>query len=263
MGTRTAPFVLLLLLSVSLAACQFATTSVGELQEVTETVERQDARDARVSLEMGAGEMNVSGGARDLMEGTFTFNVESWRPDISYAVSGSTGELRVTQRDAEATITLPNSSITNRWDLSFTRDLPLEMTITLGAGENRLSLADLDVRRLNLRTGAGSTTLLVGGALRDLDIQGGVGELEVNLAAADWTADLDGRIRGGVGSTLLILPSDVGVRVEVQQGIGSVNATGLNQERSVYTNNAYGVSNTTLSLRIESGVGEVTLQGSD
>jgi hypothetical protein len=252
---------ILLLLGVALAGCQLTAIRPGEMQEVTENVERQDARDARVTIEMGAGELNVSGGARDLLEGTFTFNVASWRPEVTYSVTGSTGELRVSQPSMDGTIGLPSGNITNRWDLRFTRDLPLEMTINLGAGENQLNLADLDVRRLTMRTGAGQTTLLVGGALRDLDIQGGVGELEVNLAATSWTTDLTGTIRGGVGSMTLILPADVGVRVEVAQGLGGVNATGLNQDRSVYTNNAYNNSSTTLSLRVESGVGEVTLQG--
>jgi predicted membrane protein len=139
------------------------------------------------------------------------------------------------------------------------------MTINLGAGENQLNLADLDVRRLSMRTGRGADhAARAGGALRDLDIQGGVGELEVNLAAAAGLTDLNGTIRGGVGSMTLILPADVGVRVEVEQGLGSVNATGPQPGPvGVYTNNAYGVSSITLSLRIESGVGEVTLQGSD
>jgi hypothetical protein len=60
---------LLFLLVMVLSACQLATVTTGEMQEVSETVERQDARDARVTIEMGAGELNVSGGARDLMEG--------------------------------------------------------------------------------------------------------------------------------------------------------------------------------------------------
>lgn len=251
----------LLLLSVLLAACQLAPATTGEMQEITEIVERQDAREARVTIEIGAGELNISSGARDLMEGTFTFNVAELQPEIAYAVTGTTGELRVWQPNVEAGLGFLNRNVTNRWDLSFSDALPLEMTVRLGAGENRLSLADLNVRRLSLETGAGETTLLAGGNLRDLDVQGGVGELEINLATAGWAEDLDGRIRGGVGSTLLILPAAVGVRVEVEQGLGSVNVSGLSQEGNVYTNAAYGESNVTLSLRVESGVGEVTLQG--
>jgi hypothetical protein len=90
-----------------------------------------------------------------------------------------------------------------------------------------------------------------------------VGDLEINLAAADWTQNLNGSIAGGVGSTTLTLPSDVGVRVEVEQGLGSVNASGFSQDGDTYTNDAYGQSEISLDLRIESGVGEVTLQLAD
>lgn len=262
---RRSRIVILLLLGAALAACQLRLNPVrpGEMQEVTETVERQDARDARVTIEMGVGELNVSSGARDLMEGTFSFNVADWQPEVVYNVTGSTGELGISQPSGDRTINIPSGNLTNSWDLRFSRDLPLEMTINLGAGENQLNLVDLDVRRLTMRTGAGETTLLAGGNLRDLDIQGGVGELVINLATAGWTTDLTGTIQGGVGSTTLILPADVGVRVEVAQGLGGVSATGLNQDGSVYTNEAYNASDTTLLLRVESGVGEVRLQGAN
>ncbi|MDT8305201.1 MAG: toast rack family protein [Anaerolineae bacterium] len=251
----------LLLLATALSACQLMAVTTGEMQEISEVVERQDAREARVTVQIGAGELNVSSGARDLMEGTFTFNVAEWRPEIAYTVTGTTGDLRVQQPNVEAGLGFSDRNVTNRWDLRFSDALPLEMTVRLGAGENRLNLADLNVRRLSLETGAGETTLLAGGNLRDLDVQGGVGELEVNLATGTWAEDLTAHIRGGVGSTLLILPADVGVRVEVQQGLGSVNASGLAKDGNVYTNAAYGQSDATLSLRVESGVGEVTLQG--
>jgi hypothetical protein len=251
---------LLFLLVMVLSACQLATVTTGEMQEISETIERQDARDARVTVEIGAGELNIGGGARDLMEGTFTFNVDEWQPEVSYAVTGTTGVLQVQQPNVEAGIGLSSRDVTNRWDLSFNGEIPLEVAVRLGAGESQISVADLNVHRLSLETGAGETTLLAGGNLRDLDIQGGVGELEINLAAADWTQDLNGRIRGGVGSTTLILPGNVGVRVEVEQGLGSVNASGLSQDGDVYTNEAYGVSSITLTLEIESGVGEVNLQ---
>jgi hypothetical protein len=262
MNTRRV-YIILLLLGLALTACQLTRLRVGTLQEVTETVERQDAEEARITVEMGAGELNIGGGTANLMEAEFEFNVDEWEPEVSYEVSDGTGMLTVRQPNVEETVGIPDGNVVNRWNLTFSDALPLEMEVTLGAGENRLSLAELQVRSLALEAGAGEVTVDLGGALEDLDVQAGVGELEINLAAADWTQNLTGNIAGGVGSTTLTLPGDVGVRVEVEQGLGSVNASGFSQDGDTYTNDAYGESEISLDLRIESGVGEVTLQLAD
>lgn len=251
---------MVLMLGLALTACQLRRVDVGSLQEVTETVERQDAQEARVTVAMGAGELNVSAGSANLMEGTFAYNVEEWEPRVSYEVSDGTGILDVRQPAVEETVGIPVGEITNRWNLTFSDALPLEMAISLGAGENRLSLAELDVRSLSLETGAGEVTVDLGGSLEELDVEGGVGELQINFVAEERTTNLTGNIQGGVGSTTLVLPSEIGVRVEVEQGLGSVNATGFTQDGDVYTNDAYGASEATIDLRVESGVGEVTLQ---
>lgn len=253
----------LLLLSLALAACRFARVNVGELQEVTETVERQDAQEARVTVEMGAGELNIGAGSANLMEAEFAYNVEAWEPEVSYEVRDGVGILGVSQPAVEGTVGIPMGDITNRWNLTFSDALPIEMHVTLGAGENRLSLAQLDLRSLQLEAGAGEVTVDVGSTLEELNVEAGVGELQINLGAAGRTVSLDGSIQGGVGSTTLILPADVGVRVEVGQGLGGVNASGFNQDGDTYTNDAFGTSDAAIDLRVESGVGEVTLQLAD
>lgn len=253
----------LLLLALALTACRFARVDVGELQEVTETVERQDAQNAQILVEMGAGELNIGAGSANLMEAEFVYNVEEWTPEVSYEVSDGTGILNVSQPAMEETVTLNLQDMTNRWNLTFSDALPLDMRVTLGAGTNRLSLSQLDLRSLELEAGAGEVIVDLGGALEELSVEAGVGELQISLAGEGRAANLNGTIQGGVGSTTLILPSDVGVRVAVQQGLGSVDAAGFNQDGDVYTNDAYGESEVSIDLQIESGVGEVTLQLAD
>jgi hypothetical protein len=254
---------LVLLLSLALAACRLNRVDVGALQEVSETVERQDAQDARVTVEMGIGELNIGAGSANLMEAEFSYNVDELAPTVTYEVSDGTGILDVRHPDIEGFIGIPDGDVVNRWNLTFSDALPLELDVTLGAGENQLSLAELDVRSLSLEAGAGEGTVNLGGTLENLDVEAGVGELQINFAAAERTQSLTGAIQGGVGSTTLMLPADVGVRIDVQQGLGSVNAAGFNQDGDVYTNDAYGESDVTIDLRVELGVGEVTLQLSD
>src|SRR5918998_204962 len=70
---------------------------VGELQRQSHSVDVQQARSVRTDLEIGAGELNLTGGADRLMEADFVYNVADWEPKVNYDVSGDTGELSVQQ----------------------------------------------------------------------------------------------------------------------------------------------------------------------
>jgi len=56
------------------------------------------------------------------------------------------------------------------------------------------------------------------------------------------------------------LPKDVGVRVEVGRRPDYINAPGLTKDGNVYTNAAYGVSDVTLQIKMEVGVGQINLE---
>ena len=73
----------------------------------------------------------------------------------------------------------------------------------------------------------------------DLEVNLGAGTSEINLSRIDLTSL---RIKGGLGETTLHLPQDMGVRVDVNTGLGTVNASGLEQNGSTYTNAAFGES---------------------
>jgi predicted membrane protein len=87
----------------------------------------------------------------------------------------------------------------------------------------------------------------------------GAGDVSVDLSG-NWQQDLSANMQGGVGRATVILPSNAGVRVDVQGGLGQVNAAGFNQNGSVYTNDAYDESEVTLEIDIEGGVGEINLE---
>jgi predicted membrane protein len=86
----------------------------------------------------------------------------------------------------------------------------------------------------------------------------GAGDITIDLTG-DWQDDLDAIIQGGLGQMTLKLPSDVGVRLNVQTGIGSVDASGLSKDGNIYTNDAYGNSDVSLRIEIDGGVGKINL----
>jgi hypothetical protein len=56
------------------------------------------------------------------------------------------------------------------------------------------------------------------------------------------------------------LPSEIGVRVNAEGGLGQINAEGLQREGDAYVNDAYGDSDVTLDVDVRGGVGQINLE---
>lgn len=223
--------------------------TAGELRTESRAIELGGATSVRARLKLGVGELRVVGGATALLDATFRYNLEEWRPEVTYDVRGDEGELTVRQPSAKRRETSGN--IRNEWDLRFNDAVPLDLSIKAGVGTGTLTVGGLALTALAIETGVGTTTIdLAGGRPRDLDAT----------------------IKGGVGKVVVRLPDAVGVRVETKAGVGGIDARGLRLEEGsrggrfpfvgaagVYVNDAYGHAPVTLRLAIESGVGQIEL----
>jgi hypothetical protein len=251
---------LLAMLAVLLAASGCASgVRVGKLQTESETVELGDAKSARVEIDMGAGELDVAGGAAELLEADFTYNVAELKPEVDY--SGGTLSVRTPDVETGIASLLDITDYRYHWDLRLNDDVPMDLQVNVGAGRTDLKLGSLSLSRLDVGGGAGEILVDLSGSasLTRLDIAGGAGALTVDLTGA-WQNDLEASIGGGVGKRILILPRDTGVRVEVEVGVGGVDAAGLTKEGEYYINDAYGQSEVTLYLEVAGGVGETELR---
>jgi hypothetical protein len=182
--------------------------------------------------------------------------VAGWAPGVSYEAQGESGHLRVIQPEVDG---LSMRETRNSWELQFSNQVPMEMTITLGAGDSDLALSDLNLQRLNLQTGAGMATVAVPGTLSDLVVESGAGQVNLDLSG-DWMQDLEAQIGSGVGQISVLLPAGAGVRVAIEQGLGQINAPRLSQQGEYLVNEAYGESENTLTLMITGGIGQINLQ---
>lgn len=237
MGTRVkiASLAVLAVVLVATSGCVGGVTP-GAVRTEEEIVELQGADSAQVTVAMGAGELQMSGGAAELLNAAFTYNIDEWQPEVSYAVNGGRGELVVAQPD----VTIPNSgNVEYVWDLQLASGVPIDLAVSLGAGQSNLDLSQVNLTGLNVEVGAGEGIVILTG---------------------DYDESFDASIQGGVGSATVLLSNSVGVRVQATGGLGSINAPGFTQDGSVYTNDAYGESDVTLNVDIEGGVGEITIQ---
>jgi hypothetical protein len=212
------------------------TTRVSELKTETQSVDLGSASTASAQIEFPAGELKVEGGATSLMEASFRYNVSDWQPQVKYAENGAQGELLVSQ---QADDQLPvGGGLVNEWTIQLANDVPVDLTILTGAGNAELNLGALDLASLNIQAGAGVT--------------------KVNLDGK-WQHDLDVSIEGGVGELTVILPAEMGVRINMETALVSVTANGLIKEKDGYVNKAFGTAPYTLTLKLQAGVGSVVL----
>ena len=223
---------LVALLVGGLVGCKVA----GELQEDTRTIELGKAESVELRLNMAAGVLRLQGGAGELMESYFKYNIDRWKPEVGYSLSGSRGILKVKQGKSSG---MTVGKKRNIWEIRLSNDVPMDIKVNLGAGQSKLDLRGL--------------------MLESLNVDMGVGELTVDLSG-EQNQNLDVVIDGGIGSATLYLPRHIGVRVSVDGGLGSVNARGMNKKGNVYTNETYGKTDISIEIDIDAGIGSIDLE---
>jgi len=225
------------LVILSLAVLAAACDEPRDIRTETQTVALEGATQVEAGLRMNAGELNVRGADQEaLLEASFEYSRDRDRPEVDYRRFGDKGTLQV-RRARRHGISI--GRVRNRWDLSLSRTVPIELSVDLGAGQSDLDLRGLKLRRLEIDMGVGEMTL---------DLQGPHQE------------SFDVKIDGGVGSGKINLPSEVGVRVRVDGGIGSVNVIGLTKQSGAYVNEAYGRSAVVIEVDIDAGIGSLDLR---
>jgi hypothetical protein len=217
-----------------LSGCYF--DHVGPLEHSTQSVELDKSEMVNVELRMGAGELRVEGGSARLMEADFTCNIPSWKPIVNYDSSSFRGRLTVEQPAGIRGGGGPGS--TYKWDLRLNNDRAIDMVAHLGAGEARLDLGSLNLRRV--------------------EINMGVGELRLDLRGTP-KRDYDVKIKGGVGQATVRLPSDVGVDATATGGIGDIQVRGLEKRDGRWINPAHQHAPVTIHLDVSGGVGNITI----
>jgi len=241
--------------NVDLADLNLETIEVGELQREKYTTELGDADEVRTTIRMGAGTLEIAGGAEELLEADFLYNVADLKPEVEYTV----GQLTIRQPRYEK---IPfNKDVRYEWDLRFNDEVPMDLRINFGAGNADIDVSTLSVTTLDMKLGAGDVELNAqdNRTLERIEIDMGAGDVQLDLRGA-WTSDVDVTIQGGVGNMTLRLPQDLGVHVDVSKGVGGVNAHGFRIDGDDYVNDAYETADAIIYVTIQAGIGQINLK---
>lgn len=196
-------------------------------------IEKDKAKEIGLELRLGAGELNVSSGADEWVEGTIEYNNDRLKPDVSYVHIGDKGTAVIKQGKFKTV-----GKLKNKWDLTLNNQVPINLIVNSGASETKLDLTGLK--------------------LSGLDVNAGVGDITIDLSGK-WKESFDVSLEMGVGQSTIILPADVGVKIKSTKGIGSVDFVDfISKGNGVYVNEAYENADVIINVRTELGVGEST-----
>ena len=208
-----------------------ASGPVGPVVHEHHAVERGAATDARVEIEMSAGEVNVKSGAAKLFEGDFDFNVPVLKPPIEYAVNGGTGTLKLSQGST-------SGNYENTWRLNLDETTPIDLHVTLNAGDAQLMLGRVNLRSLTIRLGAG--------------------DLMVDLRGTPMKSYAVS-VEAGAGDTTIHLPASVGISARTSGLIGDSNVSGLEKRDGRWINPGAESSPVTIDLQVQHAIGDLRL----
>lgn len=203
----------------------------------TQVVAREKVAKAEMvqaDFNMSAGKLKLGGGAKEFFEGEFAYNVPAWKPEVRYDGSGFRGRLSVQQGSGGAQL----GDTKNEWVMKLANDIPLDLNIRCGAGENELDLHELTLRSAEVHLGAGQV---------DMDLR------------IHPKKDVDVKIEGGVGEAKVRVPQDVGVVAEASGGIGEIEVLGMKKDGNRWVNEAYGKSSATIRLTVKGGIGSIRI----
>ncbi|MBN2387617.1 MAG: hypothetical protein JXB85_11405 [Anaerolineales bacterium] len=273
----------LLILALSTVACGFSISvpnSVTPGPEVTEEIDipvPEEAESVDLTLEFGAGQLQIVPGGEGLLSGTVTYNVDLFQPEVH--VRGD--NVRLEQRGLENELNLNWNDVVNHWDLVLGRipmslaiqagaykaeyelgGLALEnLTVQDGAAEVELSFSEpnrTEMQLLRYETGASSVTLrgLANANFDTMEFDGGAGNFTLDFSG-ELRRDATVTIETGISNMTLVIPDDVHVVLTVESGLSNVTiGSGWTQNNNTYTQPGDGP---TLTIIIEIGAGNLTV----
>ncbi len=269
-------------LALSTLACSinlptsWTSGSIGEINTIEINENLQTNGNTGLVIEMGAGELDIRGGANSLVEGSIRTNLTEWEPQIT-----KTDETITISQELNTVPVQPGNKIVNEWDLQLGGQT-MDLVIRAGAYEanldfsgvalNSLEIADgasnanvlfaspnpVSMQTFTYRTGASDVELtgLANANINTLTFLGGAGS-----ATLDFSGELMGNmqveINGGVGQIRIRVPEGTRCILHTQGELVDIDNDGWTQNGRQYETPGDGY---TIEIEAEISVGNLQLE---
>lgn len=240
-------------------------------------VSGESAVDVRVKY--GVGRFQVRpGDPGTLYRMNLRYDAEKFEPVVDYG--GRRLELGV--ETVGRNLNIRGDRDGGEMELELSPAVALDLVMEFGAVRANLDLGGLNLTDLELSTGASETTLdfsrptqgrirtaefSVGAAdfqaenlgnLRAdrLEVEAGVGQVTLGFGG-EWTRDMQVTVSMGLGALELRVPDGVGVRLEKESFLTSLEAEGFTQEGNSYLSGNWNTAERRLTVDVEAAFGSI------
>jgi hypothetical protein len=235
------------------------------------------------TIRFDIGSLEITGGQENgrLYSLDLEYDKASYAPELSYdSAAGEEGrfffDLHSTRRKG-----IRKERYNNKLRLAFTDSIPLDLRVSAGVGDARLSLSGMKISRIEFESGVGGAKISayepnailcehiklkngVGGFdatglgnlnFKEFDFEGGVGGANLDFTG-EWKQNADIRIRVGVGGINVRMPREIGVKVQAAKHfLSGLHLEGFIQRDDYYYSGNYDTAAVKVSVRVETGIG--------
>lgn len=253
-----------------------------------------------VDVRLMAGEVRVSPGrSGSLYRHALSYDPRRFRARPGWSVEDGRGRLRIGLEGEDGFgfqfdpfglgIRIPRleelNEASGQLDLRLGPEVPVDLSLDVGAAETVMELGGIPLGSLTVRTGASDTRLrfstpnpvpmermrLEAGAasfhaerlgnagFRRFSFDGGVGDVRLDFRG-EWRRDATATLNVGVGALTLVFPDDLGVEVRRKAFLTSFDAPGFRRDGSVYRSPNWDGAARRLRVTVSAGLGAVTLR---
>jgi predicted membrane protein len=228
-----------------------------------------DATAATINVDLGVGRGTVT----SLSDSNQLITADmSYAGEVEFNASGEAEKVvTLSFRNDEPVLNLDFLGLTFNQDetelytnVSLSPNVPLDLDVNAGVGENTLDLAGLQLERLRVNSGVGKLTLTLPptSEVIDVSINSGVGETFINVSEG---AIFDADIHGGLGQTTIDLPEGAAIRLEATTGLGDIEVpggferidSGNDDDRSIWQTANYEDTTNRITIAYQGGIGQL------
>lgn len=272
--------------AAALLACALPAALPAQSYRTTVETRRVPAgQPLRVDLTYAVGELTVrpADASRTYQVG-LTYAEDVFTPQIRY--DQSAGALTI-KLEGDGDVHLDDhEKLDQTLNLALPSDVPLDLSLTFGALEADLELGDLTLRTAEIKTGASDAvvafsrptrgtcdalTFNVGAAqfearhlgnsgCRSITLTGAVGEMELDFSGDRLQADTRLQVKVGLGEVRLRIPEAVGIRLDTDRFLASVDRAGLVKQGNAYVSPGFDRAATKLVIEVDAALGSVEIE---
>jgi hypothetical protein len=250
----------------------------------------------KVNLDAGYGEIRISRGSSDqILNADINADLKNDLSEyIDYENRDNLGYLDIntteptTDNDRKRSHSIKLSGFEdNSWDMHFTDAIPISFDIELGMGKGEFDFSGMQIKDLNLSTGASSVSVrfaqpnpekienmtietglskfkgygLCNANFEKLKFQGGVGSYYLDFSGK-LENEVSANLEVGLGSLTISVPKYIGVQIYYEKSwIASIDLPdGFDEEEeNTYYSQNYSSAEGKIDFHIEAGLGSVKI----